>query len=276
MRVGTKHYYFGLACILLFLMMIIREQKVHVKISKAIYKKLVFSEKRMRQIGNLFSFSSDKIVDIGFAKFYVPDYPYDLIQSTIVDEGTFYEIGILKKIDAYIKPNANILDIGANIGNHSIYWSVCSKAKKVYAFEPMKRTFQLLKKNVEINNLENKIKIFNFGLSDEEANASILNTCRNNIGGSAVKKDSEGDLKLRRLDDLDFGDEIINFIKIDTEGHEMQILNGARKFLKKHKPVIMIEAFGQNQRKVSDFLKEFGYYKALDLVDSNFLFCPFK
>lgn len=129
---------------------------------------------------NLAAMPSDKIVDIGGVKLYLPDYSQDLIQSEIVDRGTFYESDQLQIMSSYIKKDAVILDIGANIGNHSVYWATHNRAKKVYAFEPVRRTFEILQKNIQINRLETKIQPFNIGLSDKKINASVLRyDCKN-------------------------------------------------------------------------------------------------
>ena len=52
-------------------------------------------------------------------------------------------------INKYLGDNATIIDIGANIGSHSIYWALTRSAKKVYAFEPLNETYEILKTNID-------------------------------------------------------------------------------------------------------------------------------
>ncbi|MBO4405782.1 MAG: FkbM family methyltransferase, partial [Alphaproteobacteria bacterium] len=165
---------------------------------------------------NSLSILPDKIANIGYAKFYVPNYPIDLIQSDIVENRTFFEINQLEELQPYIKNNAVILDIGANIGNHSIYWAVKSDAKKIYSFEPVKETFKILEKNVEINELRNKIKIFNIGLSNQKINGSISFFDSSNIGGTNIKQDPNGSLLLDKLDHIKIEEDTVDFVKIDV------------------------------------------------------------
>ena len=213
----------------------------------------------------------DKIINIGQAKFYVPNYPVDLIQSDIVDNGTFYEPDLLEELQPYIKKNAIILDIGANIGNHSIYWVVKSDAKRVYSFEPIQDTFKILKKNVEINNLNNKIKIFNIGLSDQKINGSISSYNPKNIGGTVVKQNSNGNLLLDKLDNIKIEEDRADFVKIDVEGHELEVLQGARNTLLKYKPIVFIETFPDKKPKVHEYLTNLGYRLERSFIN-NYLY----
>jgi FkbM family methyltransferase len=214
----------------------------------------------------------EKIINIGPAKFYVPNYPTDFIQSEIVDDGTFYEIDVLEKLQPYIKKNAVILDIGANIGNHSVYWAVKSNAKRIYSFEPVKDFFKILKKNVEINDLNNKIKIFNIGLSNKKINGSISFYDRKNIGGTRVRQNPNGNLLLDKLDNIKIKENAIDFVKIDVEGHELEVLQGARETLIKYKPVIFIETFRNQKSKVHEYLTNLGYRLEKSFICSNYLY----
>ncbi len=225
-----------------------------------------------RRLLNFLSLPPEKIVNIGHAKFYVPNYPTDLIQSIIVDNGTFYEIDVLKKLQPYIKKNAVILDIGANIGNHSVYWAVKSDAKRIYSFEPVKDFFKILKKNVEINNLNQKIKIFNIGLSNQKINGSISFYDRRNIGGTPVKQNPNGNLLLDKLDNIKIKENAVDFVKIDVEGHELEVLQGARETLIKYKPIIFIESFPDKKPKVHEYLTNLGYRQEKSFEGSNYLY----
>ena len=214
----------------------------------------------------------NKIVDIRSAKFYVPNYPIDLIQSIIVDTKNFFEHDILQELQPYIKKNAVILDIGANIGNHSVYWAVRSNAKKIYSFEPVEDFFKILKKNVEINQLKDKVKIFNIGLSNQKINGSISHYDPTNIGGTSIKQDLNGNLMLDKLDNITFKDNTIDFIKIDVEEHELEVLQGARETLLKYRPVVFVEIFSENKTKVHEYLTKLGYRLEKRFRDSNYLY----
>lgn len=216
--------------------------------------------------------SSDSIVDIGCAKFYVPNYPVDYVQSCIVNGKTFYENGILKKLQSYINENAVILDIGANIGNHSVYWAVKANARQIYSFEPVQDTFKILKKNIEINELTDKVKIFNIGLSNEKINGSINHFDPRNIGGTSIKQDFNGNLILDKLDNIEIEEDSVDFVKIDVEGHELEVFQGAKETLTKYKPTIFVETFWDKRPKVHEYLTSLGYRLEKSFSGENYLY----
>lgn len=117
--------------------------------------------------------------------FYLPLLPVDLIQRIIFTSDDYYERETLDKVFRLYKNGiigkmvsageGVILDIGANIGNHSLFFCNEYKAKKVYCFEPMEKTFSILKKNIEINQLQEKVILNKFGLGNRDGRASATN-----------------------------------------------------------------------------------------------------
>src|SRR5207248_6020028 len=132
--------------------------------------------------------------------------------------------------------NASALDIGANIGNHGLYFS--DYFKKVRCVEPSRRIFSVLKLNSEI---VTNIECHNFGLSSSDRIASLRSDATN-IGSGAVDDTLDAvaeQIVLKRLDAVDFGTEEIKLLKIDVEGHEYDALKGARGTISKHAPIIL-------------------------------------
>lgn len=216
----------------------------------------------------------DNIWQTKNAKFFVPYYPIDIIQRVIVNNNSFFEYDILVKLDNYITDNAVILDIGANIGNHSLYWAKASskKVRRIYAFEPVQDTFNILKKNVEINNLEDTIKLYNVGLSDKSSKATYMTYNRANIGDTHLIENQEGDMELKRLDDIDFSETKIDFVKIDVESMEIPLLKGAKQTLLKYKPSYIFIESEYQIKEVTSILNECGYEKYEDYPEQNWLF----
>lgn len=209
---------------------------------------------------------------INNVNFYVPNYPYDYVQSQIVNNNQFYEQTILEELDSYIPNAATILDIGANIGNHSLYWTKIHNAQKIHAFEPIRATFKILMKNIEINSLDGVIIPHNIGLSDESIKASVASFNAANIGGTSLQKNTAGDLVLERLDDMDLQCEHIDFVKIDVEGHELSALQGMVKTIAQYKPKIFIESFPECYPAIDAFFKAHNYVLEKTFPDSNFLY----
>ncbi|MGB5823286.1 MAG: FkbM family methyltransferase [Proteocatella sp.] len=193
-------------------------------------------------------------------KFYTP-IKDDFIQRLIYENKTFYEIGMLEDIRKRIGNNKIIVDIGANIGNHTVYFAKICKAKQVYSFEPQKNIFDILQKNLEINNISNKVKLYNMGVGKEHFYASIDVLDTNNYGMSKINKMNKGSVEINSLDSLLLKEvDSVDMIKIDVEGMELDVLNGAKEILKKYKPIIYIEA-GTNREfdGIVNHLKQYQY-----------------
>jgi len=139
------------------------------------------------------------------------------------------------------------LDIGANIGNHSVAYSDCFA--EVVAFEPNPVTRHLLNANVLLNALGN-VRVCDLALSDTQGQA-VLSTSVGNLGKASLEETFDaashqvatqtGD---QFLQSLDLADRSIGFIKIDVEGHECQVLHGLSATIAHHCPVICIEYLG--------------------------------
>ena len=199
-------------------------------------------------------------------------FSYDIVSHHINLDG-FYEKEELDFIFSWFESldkirieklfGGNALDVGANIGNHSVYFS--NFFKRVISFEPHPRIFKLLELNSE---LKENIEVHNFGISNA-TNSSTLFFNNENMGASSLdSKGLEGSSKvsveLKKIDDLN---EIgkVTFIKIDVEGHEHEVIKGSERLILRDKPVIMFEQFpsefcnGSSQ--TIDLLKTFGYEK---------------
>ena len=230
-----------------------------------IHSKLSNIEKKISMLDNIWQ--------INDVKFFVPYYPVDFIQRNVVNNNSFFESDILEKLETYIPQNSIILDIGANIGNHSLYWSTISKknVSKIYAFEPVYDTFMILSRNIKINNLENKVIIHNVGLSDIESCAKISSYSRENIGSTRLVSDS-GSIQLQKLDNIHIPEEHIDFIKIDVEGMEINCIEGAINTIKKFKPLIFIEIMPENLKTINKILSELEYTIVQEFKNKNYLF----
>ena len=155
-----------------------------------------------------------------------------------------------------VKPHGNYVDIGANIGWHTLGLAqLAGSAGKVYAFEPRKPTTKYLSRTIMQNSLSNIVKVFDFGLWNEEACLNLSwsqNT--DNPGGSFVSRDSSAmvsqEVMLKKLDDII--SERVDFIKIDVEGAEPRVFEGAARVIKDSKPLILAEINPAQLKSVSN------------------------
>lgn len=111
----------------------------------------------------------------------------DLIQRLIFVSEDYFELDTLQMLkEKYMKADMNILDIGANIGNHTLFFVKECNAKHVYSFEPMPKTYEMLCKNIEINGLDN-VTLYNTALGSREATVSVKEFNEKNYGGTSLK-----------------------------------------------------------------------------------------
>ncbi len=218
------------------------------------------------------------------SKFYLPHVKTDMIQKTIYRYKNYFESFSLNyicrkwmggAISSAIRNNA-ILDIGSNIGNHALYFLNECDAKFVYCFEPAPETFELLKKNISINLLDYRVRLFKAGVGCTSGKGRVLTHKTNNTGFTQVVSSEDGDIEMVAIDELDLIDKI-GLIKIDIEGYELEALKGMTKLISKDKPYLMIEIDVDNYDKVCSLLDGLGYdhmalnqYKGTD----NHLFYP--
>ena len=163
------------------------------------------------------------------------------------------------------KPNTDIIDIGANIGYNTLMFSDYGP---VVSFEPV--FHEIVSLNVKNNSLRHPVQVIPCALSDEKSVSEIHIPSRGcqsetliNYGGTSFNHDEdlkgEGmDVSCERLDDIYTG--IPSIMKIDVEGHELQVLKGATDTIKKHKPVLLIEIHGFSEdNDVHTYIKSLGY-----------------
>ncbi|WP_157747635.1 FkbM family methyltransferase [Cohaesibacter sp. ES.047] len=134
------------------------------------------------------------------AQFHVPNHQQDIIQKHLLKLRNYVEFEILESLKSRIQEDAIILDIGANIGNHAVYWGRHTHAKHIYCFEPVPETFSILERNVALNALEGRVDCHNFGLGNSPSKGSIAQFNEDNIGGTKIKPDADGTLEIRPLE----------------------------------------------------------------------------
>lgn len=202
---------------------------------------------------------------------YLPHYEEDYIQKGIVEYADFYEEVELEYLrNTFLKEGDVILDIGANIGNHTVFFSKVCNAEKVYAFEPAAETYETLCRNISLNNIGDKVVAYNVALGSASGKAKIKHFDPLNIGTTQVEEADDGNINMKRLDDYEF--ERIDFIKIDVEEYEYDLLQGAKNTLNKHSPVILVEIFADYFSKVDKLLRDYGYANDYTVSTNNYIY----
>jgi FkbM family methyltransferase len=207
-------------------------------------------------------------------RFYDSLYPFDLIQRVHVESGDFWESKELVILSSSLRDGAVVFDVGANIGNHAIYWATQTNTRRVYAFEPMPATFALLSRNVELNGLQGTVVPINAAVGDLHEKVAVESYSVDNIGGARVKKHANGTIPAIRLDDFEFPEQQVDLLKIDVEGFECRVVTGARSFLEKFHPArIFIEVLQQAEKAwIHEAFTAIGYRKIRAFGADNFIY----
>lgn len=173
--------------------------------------------------------------------------------------GRFYEQHELGRLNALFSEGGTFIDIGANVGNHTLYAGLILKAGRVVPVEPNPRAWRLLVHNVLVNRLEGVVELgkLGVGLSDQRAEGYAMQNRERNLGGAKMLPDA-GDLVVLPGDELLAG-ETPDLIKIDVEGMEMQVLTGLEATISQHRPVLLVEVDNQNEAAFADWVAGHGY-----------------
>lgn len=182
-----------------------------------------------------------------------------------------FEYEISKLLPNLLKHDDIAIDVGANIGHYAIRLSNILKTGKVYCIEPVKNNIKLMNYLKSYLNLKNLL-IFNYAVSninlnkqkiyipimagdievDTQATIQLNNSC---------EKFREEEVDIITLDKFVSMQNInrIDFIKIDTEGNDDKVIDGAAKLIKSNLPLIVVEAIDKNSWLFK--LDYFAFYK---------------
>jgi len=197
--------------------------------------------------------------------------------------GMFYEQAQLVAHRDLIPIGGTVLDIGANIGNHTMFYALHTFARYIYVFEPNIVAREILSRNIAANpsrrgDIRTEHAHFAIGAGTEKVSA--VSTPQNNLGATSFEKwdgSGAGGIDCRPLDHLSFVGPI-SFMKIDVEGMELDVLLGATELIARHRPSIAIEVQSANEPAFGRWLSMANYMIVRVFIDylgsRNFLVVP--
>jgi len=193
----------------------------------------------------------------GAFAFYNSDSP---IGSCLQTYGEWAEAE-LDLVSTYLTEKSHVLDIGANIGTHSAFFSKKCHRGIIHAIEPQYYIFQVLVTNMVLNNCFN-VKLYNAAISNDYDSVKLMNLppmsqTRINYGEFKIHNHEHGiDTPCIKIDNFSN----IDFIKLDVEGHELSCLKSGVEMLKTSKPLLYIEFNNkEGNPELIEFLWEMGY-----------------
>lgn len=161
------------------------------------------------------------------------DYVSDEIRRT----HDYFEAPILAELKRRVTSRGVIVDVGAHIGNHSVYFAQNLPYSQIHAFEPWPANLELLRHNLA---MWPEVYIHPHALSDQAGSVHMLADA--NPGHIRLGADGPT-VEAFTLDAFRFRD--VTLLKIDVEGHEPQVLAGARETIAQSHPLILIEDWGE-------------------------------
>ncbi len=184
----------------------------------------------------------------------------------------FPDMGFLLHV---LRPDDLFIDIGANVGSYTIL--ACSAiGARGYAFEPVPSTYNELVENVRLNHSEDRVTCLNIGLGNAQGRLTFTSDleCTNHALASGEQSDNTVDVEVSTLDTVLDG-ESPTMIKIDVEGFETPVLEGAEETLKKptlHSVIMELNGsgsrYGFDESRILEMMLDHGFgtyaYNPLD------------
>ena len=160
--------------------------------------------------------------------------------------GAFYEAEELEVIRRAVPPGAVFVDIGANVGNHSLFAGMFLAPRCIVPVEPNPVASRLLLANLSLNGLMGMTDLrgIGIGLADAAAEGAAMAPRVTNLGAARMQA-AGGAIPVRRGDDLLAG-LVPDFIKIDVEGMEIAVLRGLDGTIAAHRPTLFVEVDNAN------------------------------
>jgi FkbM family methyltransferase len=184
----------------------------------------------------------------------------------------FADMGYLLHV---LGPEDLFVDVGANVGSYTVL-ACAAKGAKGYCFEPVPSTFERLMDNLRINNLAERVQARNIGLSNEEGELAFT-SCEDTTNHIVTRDERASDVvrvEVSRLDTVLDG-MTPSLIKIDVEGFELPVLEGARCTLANetlHSVIMELNGsglrYGHNDSQIIEYMDELGF--------STFDYSPFS
>lgn len=217
----------------------------------------IHSEDAEEMIENIqrFPWNDYDLIHSGPYVFYI-DRIDDLIKGYIRAGG--WELHIRDQISKYASPGSTTIDVGAHVGQHTVHMAkVVGPTGKVIAIEPQTKIFRELFINMQVNEVADRIDFCWAAAVDFSGKIELPFLNPTNEGGTSLHGGGTKQfVDAIRIDDLEISN--LSLIKIDVEGWENEVLDGALQTIKRFHPVILIE-ISRNFKETSEKLFDLGY-----------------
>jgi len=180
------------------------------------------------------------------------------VELTQVNDRQFYEQPELDFIQQTLKGRSAIVDVGANSGNHLVYFAKILGAETVIPIEFQPDIIEALKTNIALNKITNvDLSKLGYAVGKTPSRAQLQNHPTGDLCLTELKEDTNGSVEILPLDRLITSS--IDFIRMDVQGLEIEVLEGAEGLLRQFQPDGLIEVTKRNQPSFFSFLERLNY-----------------
>jgi FkbM family methyltransferase len=187
---------------------------------------------------------------------------FDHVQG-FLRRGVFYEARQLQ-FHRDLIPGGTVVDVGAYVGTHTLFYARYTWAKLVYTIEPNPLAREVLLRNIAANagyRAEIRADHVELAIGAQAGWYCVVPGPANNLGATALRPAAPtepGALRSLMLDDLAFEGRV-TFVKIDTEGMEIDVLSGASRLIAAHRPAIAVEVLERNELAFRQWVEQADY-----------------
>lgn len=164
----------------------------------------------------------------------------DHIFATVRATGKFYEESLLRFVSVFLDAEDLVVDVGANVGNHTAYFAGIQGCA-VRAFEAVPVLADVLSLTVRANFLDSRVRIEPYAVGRRAGRLSVAAWNPSNSGATRLAESGAGSIPMVALDDFEWPDPP-RAVKIDVEGMELDVLDGAAGLIRQHRPLLLVEA----------------------------------
>lgn len=219
--------------------------------------------------------TSDPVLKVDdFKGKFMMDAHCDIFANLIIEKR--YEPELAAYCINFVNANRDVIDVGANIGLYTVLFGKILNEGKVFAIEPTKNALKYLYRNLEMNDVKRKVEVFE-GVASDINGYIELKTIRGKEEYSSLGamkhpsiihlEHSVEKVTSTTLDDLVVQKSINpGFLKVDVEGAEFMVFNGAKRILTEHRPIILSELSdfllrnnGSSAREIIEMIRKFDY-----------------
>lgn len=192
--------------------------------------------------------------------------------------GVFYETEEISIIRRHFQPGGTFVDVGANIGNHTLYAALYMNPRVVIPFEVNPPALKVLRTNLLLNPTASvDARYLGVGLGAADTRLSLVASPPGNLGGTRFAATADGPLIAIAGDGVLMGTPV-SFIKIDIEGMELEALRGLAGTIRRWRPSLFVEVTDPNLQAVLEFTRahdlklvaQWQRYQGM----SNYMFIP--